>query len=95
MPLDVIVGAQWGDEGKGRVVDLLAARADYVARYNGGATTQHTSDAVAAIVEILEQEGVFASQPRALHVLQPVGDDPQVVLQAALDRIIERQLYWD
>ena len=32
MSLDIIVGTQWGDEGKGRVVDLLAAQADYVAR---------------------------------------------------------------
>jgi len=42
MPLDIIVGAQWGDEGKGRVVDLLAASADYVARYNGGDNAGHT-----------------------------------------------------
>ena len=31
-----IVGAQWGDEGKGKLVDILAADADIVARYNGG-----------------------------------------------------------
>jgi adenylosuccinate synthase len=42
MPLDIIVGAQWGDEGKGRVVDLLSAQADYVARYNGGDNAGHT-----------------------------------------------------
>jgi len=42
MPLDIITGAQWGDEGKGRVVDLLAAQADYVARYNGGDNAGHT-----------------------------------------------------
>ena len=42
MPLNIIVGAQWGDEGKGRVVDLLAANADYVARYNGGDNAGHT-----------------------------------------------------
>ncbi len=42
MPLDVIVGTQWGDEGKGRVVDLLSARADFVARYNGGDNAGHT-----------------------------------------------------
>ena len=42
MPLDIIVGSQWGDEGKGRVVDLLSARADYVARYNGGDNAGHT-----------------------------------------------------
>ncbi len=42
MSLDIIVGTQWGDEGKGRVVDLLAARADFVARYNGGDNAGHT-----------------------------------------------------
>ena len=42
MPLDIIVGAQWGDEGKGRMVDYLSAKADYVARYNGGDNAGHT-----------------------------------------------------
>ena len=42
MPLDIIVGAQWGDEGKGRVVDLLAERTDYTARFNGGDNAGHT-----------------------------------------------------
>jgi adenylosuccinate synthase len=42
MPLDIIIGAQWGDEGKGRVVDLLSRQADYVARYNGGDNAGHT-----------------------------------------------------
>ena len=37
-----IVGLQWGDEGKGKVVDMLAAEFDYVARYNGGANAGHT-----------------------------------------------------
>ena len=42
MPLDIIVGTQWGDEGKGRVVDLLSAKADFVARYSGGDNAGHT-----------------------------------------------------
>jgi adenylosuccinate synthase len=42
MPLTILVGAQWGDEGKGRIVDLMAAKADYVARYNGGDNAGHT-----------------------------------------------------
>lgn len=42
MPLDIIVGAQWGDEGKGRIVDLLADEADYVARFSGGDNAGHT-----------------------------------------------------
>lgn len=42
MPLTVVIGAQWGDEGKGRVVDLLAGDADIVARYYGGDNAGHT-----------------------------------------------------
>jgi adenylosuccinate synthase len=42
MPNIVIAGAQWGDEGKGKVVDLLTARVQVVARYNGGHNAGHT-----------------------------------------------------
>jgi adenylosuccinate synthase len=40
----VVVGAQWGDEGKGKLVDVLAERADWVVRYQGGANAGHTVD---------------------------------------------------
>lgn len=42
MAVTVIVGAQWGDEGKGKIVDLLSKGADVVARYQGGANAGHT-----------------------------------------------------
>jgi adenylosuccinate synthase len=42
MPGLVVVGAQWGDEGKGKVVDLVAERADVVIRYQGGNNAGHT-----------------------------------------------------
>lgn len=42
MSVSLIVGAQWGDEGKGKIVDLLATKADIVARYQGGANAGHT-----------------------------------------------------
>jgi adenylosuccinate synthase len=42
MPITVIIGAQWGDEGKGKITDLLAAEADVVARYGGGDNAGHT-----------------------------------------------------
>ncbi len=42
MPATIVVGTQWGDEGKGRVVDYFSARADLVARYNGGDNAGHT-----------------------------------------------------
>jgi adenylosuccinate synthase len=38
----IVVGAQWGDEGKGKLVDVLAERADLVVRYQGGANAGHT-----------------------------------------------------
>ncbi len=40
--VEVIIGAQWGDEGKGRVVDALGAKVDIFARYQGGANAGHT-----------------------------------------------------
>jgi adenylosuccinate synthase len=42
VPATVIVGAQWGDEGKGKIVDLLAQHSDLVCRYNGGPNAGHT-----------------------------------------------------
>ncbi|NIM95178.1 MAG: adenylosuccinate synthase [Anaerolineales bacterium] len=42
MSLDIIVGTQWGDEGKGRLTDLLAAESDIVARFSGGDNAGHT-----------------------------------------------------
>lgn len=42
MSVSVIVGAQWGDEGKGKIVDLYSQNADIVARYQGGANAGHT-----------------------------------------------------
>ena len=42
MPAVVVVGAQWGDEGKGKIVDLIAEQADMVVRYAGGANAGHT-----------------------------------------------------
>ena len=42
MPVSVVVGAQWGDEGKGKIVDILSEGMDYVVRYQGGANAGHT-----------------------------------------------------
>jgi adenylosuccinate synthase len=42
MPATVVIGSQWGDEGKGKIVDLLSADVDIVARYQGGANAGHT-----------------------------------------------------
>lgn len=42
MSVRIVIGAQWGDEGKGKIVDLLASQAHVVARYQGGANAGHT-----------------------------------------------------
>ena len=42
MPVRVVIGAQWGDEGKGKIVDLLSDQTNFVVRYQGGANAGHT-----------------------------------------------------
>src|SRR3954467_9102843 len=42
MPAIVLLGAQWGDEGKGKATDLLGEQVDYVVKYNGGNNAGHT-----------------------------------------------------
>src|SRR3954467_5759748 len=42
MPAVVLVGAQWGDEGKGKATDLLGSRVEYVVKFNGGNNAGHT-----------------------------------------------------
>src|SRR6476659_2692706 len=42
MPAIVLIGAQWGDEGKGKATDLLGGRVDWVVRYQGGNNAGHT-----------------------------------------------------
>lgn len=42
MPCTIVVGAQWGDEGKGKIIDILASDADMIVRYQGGNNAGHT-----------------------------------------------------
>ena len=42
MSVKVVVGTQWGDEGKGKYIDILAGDADYVVRFSGGNNAGHT-----------------------------------------------------
>jgi adenylosuccinate synthase len=52
VPATVIVGAQWGDEGKGKIVDLLAQSSDLVCRYQGGPNAGHTIKVAGEIFKI-------------------------------------------
>ncbi len=70
MPVTIIVGAQWGDEGKGKIVDLLSEDIDIVARYQGGANAGHT-------VVIGEREYVLHLIPSGIfhkHVACVIGN---------------------
>src|SRR6478609_2789624 len=60
MPAIAIIGAQWGDEGKGKATDLLGSRVDYVVKFNGGNNAGHT-------VVIRQEDGT--SEKYALHLL--------------------------
>ncbi len=59
MPLTVIVGAQWGDEGKGRIVDAISSDVDIVARFQGGPNAGHT-------VYIGEEKYIFHLVPMGI-----------------------------
>lgn len=80
MPSLIVVGAQWGDEGKGKIVDLLAERAEYVVRYQGGNNAGHTLvvDGQKTVLHLVPS-GIL--QPGKLNIIgNGVVIDPQVLL---------------
>src|SRR5260370_13721029 len=89
MPAIVLVGAQWGDEGKGKATDLLGDRVDYVVRYQGGNNAGHT-------VVIGEESYALHLLPSGVlspHVTPVIGNgvviDPEVLL-AEIDGLTDR-----
>ena len=67
MPATVIVGAQWGDEGKGKIVDLLAQSSDLVCRYQGGPNAGHTIVVAGETYKIRQiPSGIVAGKPSAI-----------------------------
>lgn len=85
----VVVGAQWGDEGKGKLVDVLAERADCVVRYQGGANAGHTV-VIGEAQFILQQIPSGILHPRATCVIgNGVVLDPDTLFQE-LDGLTER-----
>ncbi len=59
MPVTCVIGTQWGDEGKGKIIDLISSRADVVVRYQGGANAGHT-------VQVRDQKFVFHLIPSGI-----------------------------
>ena len=81
MPNVVLVGAQWGDEGKGKIVDYLAPRADLVVRFQGGPNAGHTL-VVDGEKTVLHLVPCGILQPDTLNLVGPgVVFDPDVFFQ--------------
>ena len=81
MTVTAVIGSQWGDEGKGKAVDFLAERADYVARFNGGNNAGHTVINEFGTFKIhLVPSGIFAQNTMGL-IGGGVVIDPQVLLE--------------
>ncbi|AWM32977.1 adenylosuccinate synthase [Hymenobacter nivis] len=93
MPVDVLVGLQWGDEGKGKIVDVLAPSYDAVARFQGGPNAGHTLT-FDGTKHVLRQvpSGIFHP-----HILNVVGNgvvlDP-VVFREELQKLTDRGVDW-
>jgi len=90
VPATVIVGAQWGDEGKGKIVDLLAQESDVVCRYQGGPNAGHTiivDDETFKIRQV--PSGVVSGKLSVIGAGCVV--DPEVLL-GELDQLTERGL---
>ena len=90
MPAIVLLGAQWGDEGKGKVTDLLGERVDYVVRYSGGNNAGHTVITPDGQKYALHLMPSGALSPNAVIVIgNGVVVDPKVLL-AEIDGLAER-----
>ena len=77
----VLVGAQWGDEGKGKIIDILSAKVDYIVRYQGGNNAGHT-------VVVGDKEYIFHLMPSGIlhrNKICCIGNgvvvDPKVLLR--------------
>src|SRR5436190_7905859 len=90
MPATVVVGAQWGDEGKGKIVDLLAQSSDVVCRYQGGPNAGHTIIVDGETFKIRQvPSGIISGKTCVIGAGCVV--DPEVLL-AELDELEERGL---
>ncbi|TXK18782.1 adenylosuccinate synthase [Homoserinibacter sp. GY 40078] len=81
MPAIVLIGAQWGDEGKGKATDLLGDRVDYVVKFNGGNNAGHTV--------------VVGDQKYALHLLPSGILSPGVVPVIANGVVVDIEVLFD
>ena len=81
MPATILVGTQWGDEGKGKATDYLADHMDYVVRYQGGNNAGHTVVAGDRLLKLhLIPSGILYPHIRSV-IAGGVVIDPKVLLE--------------
>lgn len=83
MSVSILVGSQWGDEGKGKIVDLLSTKYDIVARYQGGANAGHT-------IQIGDKQYIFHLIPSGIlheNVVCVIGNGVVLEPNALLEEI--------
>ncbi|MBK7104055.1 MAG: adenylosuccinate synthase [Ignavibacteriae bacterium] len=83
MSVSIVVGSQWGDEGKGKVVDLLGSNVDIVVRYQGGANAGHT-------IKIGDKQYIFHLIPSGIlhpNVICVIGNGVVIEPKALLDEL--------
>jgi adenylosuccinate synthase len=89
VPVTILVGAQWGDEGKGKAIDLLSRRSDFVVRCQGGSNAGHTILAGGQLLKLR----LIPSSILHQRVTPVIGDgmvvDPAVLLEE-MDQLAER-----
>lgn len=83
MSVRIVIGAQWGDEGKGKIVDLLSKDADYVIRYQGGANAGHTLkfDETSVVLHLVPS-GIFHNNSKCV-----IGNGVVIDPSALVDEI--------
>jgi adenylosuccinate synthase len=88
MPLTAVVGVNWGDEGKGRMVDYLARQADFVVRFQGGSNAGHTIVNESGTFKLhLVPSGIF--YPEVVNVL---GPGTVINLEAAANEMVSLRM---
>ncbi|KXK29811.1 MAG: adenylosuccinate synthetase [Bacteroidetes bacterium OLB12] len=98
MKVDVLLGLQWGDEGKGKIVDVLAPKYDVIARFQGGPNAGHTLE-FDGIKHVLHQipSGIFRSKTRNIIgngvVLDPVVFKTEIEKLAKFNMDVKANLF--
>ncbi|MFT4037407.1 MAG: adenylosuccinate synthase [Thermomicrobiales bacterium] len=94
MPATIIMGGQWGDEGKGKLTDALAAEADIVVRANGGANAGHTVKTDAGVFKLhLIPSGILNPETQCVVGAGVVIEPRQVISE--MDKLQERGITLD